>query len=252
MRIGSEFLDTQQYTEASIADYESVWGSGFVSPGGAEKARELIATLELTPDARVLDVCCGLGGSAFLMADEWRALVDGVDLSANMVNQAQRLCRARGLQDRVQISQADCLDLEAVETYDAVYSRDAFLHISDKARLFAVLFRALKPGGHLLLTDYASAPPPWSEVFTEYVTARGYTLHTVEEYAALVEEAGFCQVRGQDLTPEFISTLESDLARIEKQGRSDLRAAWEAKLARARAGEQRWCLVSASRAASDP
>ena len=40
-------------------------------------------------------------------------------------------------------------------TFDAVYSRDALLHVNDKAALFARAFAWLKPGGRLLVTDYA-------------------------------------------------------------------------------------------------
>lgn len=245
MQMSSEFLDTQQYTEASINDYASVWGEGFVSPGGADKARQLTSALELKPGDRVLDVCCGLGGSAFLMAKEFGLRVDGIDLSANMVKQAQALCKAKSLENEVHIWLGDCLEIQATGAYDAIYSRDAFLHVADKTRLFAVLLRALQPGGRLLLTDYACGPRPWSDAFTRYVADRGYTLHTVDEYVDLALAAGFTAVKGEDLTEEFISTLRSDLARIAEQGRDDLRQAWEGKLNRAQAGEQRWCMLTA-------
>ena len=43
----SLFLDKNQYTPQGIASYELVWGKGFVSPGGAELAREFIGKLSL-------------------------------------------------------------------------------------------------------------------------------------------------------------------------------------------------------------
>ena len=238
--LDSEFLDTQQYTEAGIRDYEAVWGEGFVSPGGAEKARELIASLALPAGSRVLDVCCGLGGSAFMMAEEFGLQVDYADL-------AQSRCREKGLQERVRIELGDCLELEGERIYDAVYSRDAFLHIANKARLLAGLYRLLKPGGQLLLTDYACAAKPWSETFRDYVSSRGYALHTVEEYAALVREAGFVEVEGEDLTEEFGQRLRADLETISSRQVTALETSFQAKLRRAREGEQRWCRISARR-----
>ena len=42
--------------------------------------------LKLKPKETVLDVGCGIGGSAFLMAQEYDASVIGMDLSSNMIN----------------------------------------------------------------------------------------------------------------------------------------------------------------------
>jgi hypothetical protein len=41
------FLDSQQYSAAGILKYERVFGEGFVSTGGLETTRELVALLEL-------------------------------------------------------------------------------------------------------------------------------------------------------------------------------------------------------------
>ena len=70
-RVTQEFLDSSQYLESSILQYESIYGEDFVSPGGREVASELIASMGLEPGSRVLDVGCGLGGSAFLMARDF-------------------------------------------------------------------------------------------------------------------------------------------------------------------------------------
>ena len=70
-QVTQDFLDSSQYLEASILQYESVYGEDFVSPGGREMAVELISRMALTPGARVLDVGCGLGGSAFVMARDF-------------------------------------------------------------------------------------------------------------------------------------------------------------------------------------
>jgi cyclopropane fatty-acyl-phospholipid synthase-like methyltransferase len=58
------FLDTQQYSDTSIAQYERVFGRGFISPGGEEASAKLLQELQLTQGLRVLDVGCGIGGEA--------------------------------------------------------------------------------------------------------------------------------------------------------------------------------------------
>lgn len=245
-----QFLDSSQYLESSILQYERVYGEDFVSPGGRELARETITRLELEAGARVLDVGCGLGGSAFLMAREYGLQVDGIDLSRNMLALAQRKLDAYGLSDRVHLREGDCLELDCRDHYDAVYSRDVFLHIADKSSLFERLHAALRSGGRLLFTDYCCGPKPWSDDFTGYVRERGYSLHTTEEYSALVAGAGFEQVVTEDMTTRFRAILQVELERIETLpiddvAREKLRLAWQHKLRRAEAQEQRWALISA-------
>ena len=248
--ITQEILDSAQYQRESILRYERVYGRDFVSPGGAGVARELIASLALEPGARVLDVGCGLGGSAFLMAREFGLVVDGIDLSRNMLELAGEKLEAHGLGDRVALRWGDCLEFNATDAYDAVYSRDVFLHIADKPRLFRVLARALRTGGRLLFTDYCCGPKPWSDDFAAYVESRGYHLHTLDAYAALLAGAGLARVEVDDWTPRFIDILDREAGRIEgldidAAERESLLASWRQKIDRARGGDHRWGLFRA-------
>ena len=119
-----EFLDTNQYSRDSILRYESVYGTDFVSPGGRQYASQLIEKLGLPFDSTVLDVGCGLGGSAFLMAQKFNLFVDGIDLSNNMLALARDRLSTYRLGSRVTLRHQDCLILSLRDHYDAVYSRD--------------------------------------------------------------------------------------------------------------------------------
>lgn len=246
-----ESLDSTQYSTQSIRRYESVYGESFVSPGGREMALELIARLGLNPGARVLDVGCGLGGSAFVMARDFGFKVDGIDLSRNMLAIANAKLATSGLFHRVTLKFGDCLEIDEVDAYDGVYSRDTFLHIDDKMRLFEALKKSLRSGGTLLFTDYCCGDKPWSEEFASYVEARDYHLLTLSEYSALLEKAGFDQVKCEDLTERFIQILRSDLRKIDRldideSDRATLLENWRGKLARASTGDHRWGLLIAN------
>jgi len=249
-KISQNFLDSSQYQESSILEYELVYGENFVSPGGLKLAREMIGRMSLQPGDRVLDVGCGLGGSSFVMASEFGLRADGIDLSRNMLTLANRKLAANGLSAVVSLQWGDCLELDRSEIYDGVYSRDVFLHIGDKARLFSVLRTALHHGGKLLFTDYCCGPKPWNADFADYVEARGYSLHTIEDYVGLIADAGFTRVAGEDFTARFIEILRADLDRIERLDldetvRGKLSNSWRQKLERATAGDHRWALFTA-------
>lgn len=238
-------LDEGQYSADAIRKYESVYGRNFVSPGGRDTTLSLLELAKIEPGARVLDVGCGLGGAAFLMAQTFGARVHGVDLSRNMLDVASERRAELGLEQAVTFERADIVRYDAPGAYDLAHSRDAFLHIHEKDRLLANLARCLRPGGRLLFTDYLRAEGAPSDEFAAYIRARGYDLCSLAMYCDHLARAGFAIVLAEDRTAEFVGILERELGRIlggalPPEERDELAESWRAKLARARAGEQRW------------
>lgn len=248
--VTQHWLDANQYTTESIQDYECVYGQDFVSPGGFELSEHLIAPLNLKSGQHVLDVGCGLGGSAFLMANRYQVNVTGIDLSQNMLSLASEKLASHQLQALVTFELQDCLTMMHTDCFDVVYSRDVFLHIADKPLLFKVLHRSLKPDGQLLFTDYACGPEPWHKDFSAYLNSRGYQLHTVDAYQQLIEQAGFTAVTVDDCTEQFIELLQQEMNTIQSldldsSKKQSLHASWQSKLKRAQGGDHRWIRASA-------
>ena len=244
--------DEHQYEDGMIAAYETVYGRDFVSVGGVDSARRFQEFLALAPGEAVLDVGSGLGGSAFRMAREYGVRVDGVDVSGNMTREARTRAAAHGLADRVHFAQEDVLELDRPGRYDAAHAREVFLHIHDKPRLFVALREVLRPGGRLVFTDYLQGPPPHSAGFRAYQEEFHYRLHELDEYRGFLEGAGFAEVVAEDITDLFLEIHERELAAIRvaelpEVYRAHLDEGWEAKIARARSGEQRWGLFRARR-----
>ena len=57
--------------------------------------------------ARVLDIGCGIGGSAFWLADQFDCNVIGMTISPVQARMANKKAKARGLRDRVQFQVKD-------------------------------------------------------------------------------------------------------------------------------------------------
>ncbi|MFN8443543.1 MAG: methyltransferase domain-containing protein [Caldilineaceae bacterium] len=245
-------LDSGQYSRKEIEKYEAIYGHNFVSPGGLATTQEFCAMLDLHDGMGVLDVGCGLGGAAFYMAEHFAAQVDGLDLSSNMLAFAHERCASLGLSDRVHLIHGDILEFQPAAPYARIYSRDVFLHIQDKARLFTTLYRCLQPGGKLLFTDYCCGEEEKSEEFADYIQQRQYALCTVAEYGGLLQQAGFVNVQAADRTAQFIEILYEEAARLpqtslDPASKAALQESWQSKIARSQRGEQRWGLFQAQR-----
>nr|XP_046262808.1 phosphoethanolamine methyltransferase isoform X2 [Scatophagus argus] len=253
-----QFLDNQQYTSRGILRYEKMFGAGYVSTGGFNTTKEFVDLLNLKPGQKVLDVGCGIGGGDFYMAKTFGVQVHGLDLSDNMVNIAMERAISEKLPS-VQFEVADATKRTFPEgSFDVIYSRDTILHIDDKLSLFKRFHSWLKPGGQLLISDYCCGEKPWSPVFEAYVKQRGYILYTPSQYGKFLEEAGFCNVRAEDRTAQFIQVIETELQRAEtikkefteEFSEEDYFAivnGWKEKLGRSNSGDQRWGLFHATK-----
>jgi cyclopropane fatty-acyl-phospholipid synthase-like methyltransferase len=245
-------LDQGQYSLDEIRKYETIYGRNFISPGGEATARAILSLVAWTPKMDVLDVGCGLGGAAFLIAQTFGARVHGIDLSRNMLQLAQARCREAQLTQAVTFEHTDMLRYDRPAGFDLVHSRDVFLHIHDKAGLFDAIRRCLRPGGLLLFSDYLCRAGSKSTDFAAYIQSRGYDLRALEEYRVLLEQAGFELLLAQDRTADFIDILERELEQLEvsqlgASERAALAQSWRDKLRRACAGEQRWGVCMAKK-----
>ena len=61
-------LQSDPYSEKNIAIFEKIFRKSYISPGGEESASIFIRSLDLHEGQAVLDVACGAGGPAFVMA----------------------------------------------------------------------------------------------------------------------------------------------------------------------------------------
>ena len=82
-----------EYHDAMVTLLELIWGPGFMAPGGEGNVANMVRGLDLK-DARVLDIGCGIGGPACLLAARYDARVVGVDLEAPLVERAQQFTGA--------------------------------------------------------------------------------------------------------------------------------------------------------------
>lgn len=218
MQYAKDFTDALQF----------MWGEGFLSPGGPEEVAEMVAGIDLG-GKRVLDIGSGLGGVDLLLATTHGAAeVVGIDVEPQLVDSARALVVAKGLADRVtfQLVEPGPLPFPGA-SFDVVFSKDAMVHIEDKAALYAEVLRVLKPGGWFTAADWlwaeGAAESPVVDAWLSMGPLRFKFTPPAVALQALID-TGFADVRVTDLRDRLQQSNRTEVAVLEGPARQRLAA----------------------------
>jgi len=113
---------------------------------------------QLPRGSRVLDVGCGIGGSARILARDYGFDVLGISISPAQIARARSLTPPDLSHCRFAVMDALAMDL-ADGSFDAVWSVEAGPHMPDKQRYADELLRVLRLGGRLAVADWNQRDP---------------------------------------------------------------------------------------------
>lgn len=191
--------------------------------GGAAATAELAAKLGVQPNIRVLDVGCGLGGSARHLAALYDCFVTGVDLNEPFVQLAQLLSQRTGQSDRVSFVRGSATLLPfADQVFDMVWTQHVVMNIPEANEFYAEIYRVLLPGAQLAMYDVIAGeggpalfPVPWAH------DADRSFLRTADSLRQIIESCGFQILSWLDVTELGIRWAEERA--LVLQNRSDLK-----------------------------
>ena len=107
----------------------------------------LAGAARTAPDAKVLDVGCGIGGPYRNIAKFTRADITGITINEYQVQRANELNAKMGLADQVRSVQGDFMELPfGGDAFDAVYAIEATCHAPAATACTARSTAQLKPG----------------------------------------------------------------------------------------------------------
>jgi SAM-dependent methyltransferase len=122
--------------------------------------RETVRALHLSPGTRGLDVGCGIGRQAVLLAEAVGPMghVTGLDASRPLLDQGSLYAARAGLSERISFQQGDWRALPFDDgTFDWVWSADAVGYApGDHGAEIRELVRVVKPGGLVAILFWSS------------------------------------------------------------------------------------------------
>jgi SAM-dependent methyltransferase len=175
---------------------------------GDTATKELIKVAEFTPDMHILDVGCGIGGSARRLSHDTGCCATGIDLSDEYIDAARRLTQLLNMQERVKFHAASALELPFDDnSFDGAWSLQMNMNVDDKLSWLKETYRVLKPGGRAILYEVCGNkntplyfPVPWAQdgsmsflvppgSFRDVITSAGFEIDVWDDKTDLAQKA---------------------------------------------------------------
>lgn len=188
------------------------------------KSSELLG---IQPGDEILDLACGRGMSSFIMHCMYpETRITGVDLLPENINVAKAcFSQAENLAYRT----GDAMNIDApAESFDRVMCLEAAFHFPDRSRFLQEAFRVLRPGGKLVVVDFAwntdadSARANDPETLVVRDIWQWENFYSISEYRRHATAAGFRVSAAHDWSHRVTRPLQGILNGISRLGNSSL------------------------------
>lgn len=212
--------------------YREIWGEhvhhGYWERGGEspqEAARALVTLIADLADVkegeRVVDVGCGYGATARMLARTRGAVVVGYTVSKIQFIRAshEKWDEQSSMAPLPRIVLGDWLENDLPDaSQDLVLAIESLEHIADRERFFDEAARVLKPGGRLILGAWLSKEKPFfvtRRLLLDPIVRAGRlaSLPTLKQHQASLSRTGFADISSRDLTRRVRRTWSVCLAR---------------------------------------
>jgi arsenite methyltransferase len=163
---------------------------GELHPGGERLSLRLAELASVTAGQRVIDVACGSGATALLLARELGCAAVGIDLGARAIAQATHAADA-GEHVSFLVGDAEALPLPD-SGFDVALSECSLCTFPDKPRAIAEMARVVRAGGKIAIADVTAdldALPAELRTAAAQVACVADAC-SADEYVALLRGAG--------------------------------------------------------------
>jgi ubiquinone/menaquinone biosynthesis C-methylase UbiE len=224
----SKTNESGQYNGAFNTALQWMWGDGFLSPGGPEEVATMLQDVDIS-GRKVLDIGSGLGAiDVLLVAQYGAASVLGVDVEAHLIDEARERASRAGVSEQVSFQLIEPGPLPfADNSYDVIFTKDAIVHIPDKAAFYLEVRRVLKPEGLFIGSDWlrgdAQTITARAEAWLEYVHLN-FQMQDIAHTDQAMQDGGFNQPRFNDRNEWYKTAIKHELASVSGARLTDLAA----------------------------
>lgn len=215
-----------KWSQERIKVAELIWGDGFTFPGGADHVLQMVKPMTLTSAKSMLDIGCGLGGATRAIAKTFGTWVVGMEASPALAAAGMQYSEMAGLAKKAPIQHFDPATIEfPPKKYDAVCLRNVFSSLTDKHRLLVQVEKSLRPGGSILVSDFAIGKPGASgPALSAWSAAEDHPpqLCTLEDFKREFDGLKLDTRVSEDMTTEFRGIVVQGWAHLAEilQGKS--------------------------------
>lgn len=147
--------------------------------------------------SKVLDVGCGVGGTAFYIAKKTGAHVIGININPSHVKLASEISKAKKLSKSVRFIKMDFMKMTFTDdSFDVVYCIESACYSYPKSVLLREIYRVLKPNGIAIFMDGYPTRNPMNKQEAERLDniQRAFQLApfvTGDKFLSLMRNVGF-------------------------------------------------------------
>lgn len=210
--------------------YARVWGDSIhfgiyetetsdLEAAVVETKRRMAEIAGVGPGLNVIEVASGWGATARYLARAHAARVTVTNIEMDHMATAETLAAMGSLAPLISVMCADFHRLPFPDgTFDVFWCQEASVHATDKAAVFAQAYRALRPGGRLVLTDQTTDAARCSAEDHNRLAARhgNGDLWSGGDFTCAIAGAGFIGVRERDWSPHMGRHFANLVRRIER------------------------------------
>ena len=181
--------------------------------GGRIATKKFFDQLNFSENDNIIDIGCGLGGTARYVAQTFKVKVTGIDLTQEYITTGNVMSTWVNLDKQVTLNLGNALSLPFKDgSFNGGYMMHVAMNIKDKEKLFSEIYRVLAPGSSFGVYDIMrNKPGELTYPHTWASSEETSNLATPEHYKKVIEESGFTitnEKNLRDFSLEFFKQIK--------------------------------------------